>query len=65
MSRLATLNLAFLSDTRHVKASDAEKQSIREDILKTRERLLNVRSTFSLYFDSSILNAYPFISPIV
>ena len=44
IARLATLNISMLSDIRHVKASDAEKESIREDILKTRERLLNVRT---------------------
>jgi len=48
IARLAALNISMLSDTRHVRASDIEKESFREDILKTRERLLNVSAaTFS------------------
>jgi hypothetical protein len=50
----------MLSDTRHVKASDAEKESIREDIVKTRERLLKVRTYVSpIHLESPFLKPVP------
>ena len=45
----------MLSDIRHVKASDAERESIRQDIMKTRERLLNVRISLTPCFLSTII----------
>jgi len=38
-ARLATLNLVMLADAPHVKATEAERAQIQEDIVRTRQRL--------------------------